>query len=69
MSAALGWEPEYLNRVLKGRSQQSGNHATPDLAAVWSRLGSFGVRLAELAGLLAGLKSRIAMVIDHARDG
>jgi transcriptional regulator with XRE-family HTH domain len=24
LSVALGWEPEYLHRVLKGRSQQSG---------------------------------------------
>ena len=69
LSVALGWEPEYLHRVLKGRLQQSEGHAASDLAGVWSRLGSFGVRLAELAGLLAGLKSRIAMVIDHARDG
>ena len=69
LSVALGWEPEYLDRVLKGRSQQSGNHASPDLAAVWSRLDSFDLRLAELAKLLAELKSEIATVIDHARDG
>jgi transcriptional regulator with XRE-family HTH domain len=69
LSVALGWEPEHLDRVLKGRSQQSGNHASPDLAAVWSRLDSFDLRLAELAKLLAGLKSEIATVIDHARDG
>ena len=68
LSVALGWEPEYLHRVLKGRSRRSGGHAAPDLAGVWSRLDSFGVRLAELAGLLAELKSQIATVIDHARD-
>ena len=56
LSVALGWEPEHLDRVLKGRSQQSGNHASPDLAAVWSRLDSFDLRLAELAKLLAELK-------------
>ena len=69
LSVALGWEPEHLDRVLKGRSQQSGNHASPNLAAVWSRLDSFDLRLAELAKLLAELKSEIATVIDHARDG
>lgn len=69
LSVALGWEPEHLDRVLKGRSQQSGNHASPDLAAVWSRLDSFDLRLAELAKLLAELKSEITTVIDHARDG
>jgi transcriptional regulator with XRE-family HTH domain len=69
LSVALGWEPEYLHRVLKGRSPESGDHAVPDLAAVWSRLDSFDLRLAELAMLLTELKSEIATVIDHARDG
>ena len=69
LSVALGWEPEYLHRVLKVRSRQSEGRAAPDLAGVWSCLDSFGVRLAELAGFLAGLKSQIAAVIDHARDG
>ena len=68
LSAALGWEPEYLHRMLKGRSQQPGDHAVADLAAVWSRLDSFDLRLAELAKLLTELKSEIAAVIDHARD-
>jgi transcriptional regulator with XRE-family HTH domain len=66
LSVALGWEPEYLHQVLKGRPQQSGVHAVPDLAAVWSRLDSCSVRLAELAKLLTELKSEIAAVIDHA---
>ena len=68
LSVALGWEPEYLHQILKGRSRQARRHAAPDLAAVWSRLDSFDVRLAELARLLAELKSQIATVIDHARD-
>jgi hypothetical protein len=68
LPVALGWEPEYLHRLFKGRSRQSGGRATPDLAGVWARLDSFGVRLAELTGLLAGLKSQIATVADHARD-
>ena len=69
LSVALGWEPEYLHRVLKGRSRQSGDHAPRDLAAVWYRLDSFDLRLAEMAELLTELKSEIATVIDHARDG
>jgi hypothetical protein len=68
LSVALGWEPEHLHRVLKGRSQQTGDHAIPDLAAVWSRLDSFGLRLAEISKLVTELKSEIATVIDHARD-
>jgi transcriptional regulator with XRE-family HTH domain len=67
LSVTLGWEPDYLHLVLKGRSQQSAGHAVPDLAAVWSRLDSFDLRLAELAKLLTELKSEIATVIDHAR--
>jgi transcriptional regulator with XRE-family HTH domain len=67
LSVALGWEPEYLHRVLKG-SQQSEGHAAPDLAAVWSRLDSFELRLAEISRLVTELKSEIATVIDHARD-
>jgi len=68
LSVALGWEPEYLHRVLNGHPQQSGGHTAPDLAAVWSRLDSFDVRLAEISKLLTELKSDIATVIDHARD-
>jgi transcriptional regulator with XRE-family HTH domain len=68
LSVALGWEPEHLHRVLKGRSQQTGDHAVSDLAAVWSRLDSFGLRLAEISKLVTELKSEIATVIDHARD-
>jgi hypothetical protein len=62
LSVVLGWEPEYLHRVLKGHPQQSGCHASPDLAGGWSRLDSFGLRLAELAKLLTELKSDIATV-------
>jgi transcriptional regulator with XRE-family HTH domain len=68
LSVALGWEPEYLHRVLRGRSQQSEGRAAPDLAVVWSRLDSFDLRLSEIAKLLTELKSEIATVIDHARD-
>jgi transcriptional regulator with XRE-family HTH domain len=68
LSVALGWEREYLHRVLKGRSQQPRGHIAPDLAAVWSRLDSFDLRLAEISKLLTELKSEIATVIDHARD-
>jgi hypothetical protein len=65
---ALGWEPEHLDRVLKGHAQQSGRHAAPDSAALWSRLDSFESRLAEISKLLTEIRSDIAVVIDHVRD-
>ena len=68
LSVALGWEPEHLDGVLKGRSQQSGNHASPDLAAVWSRLDSLDQRLDEVVKLLTELRTGLATVIDHVRD-
>jgi transcriptional regulator with XRE-family HTH domain len=69
LSAALGWEPGHLHRVLRGHPQQPGGQAAPDLAAVWSCLDSFDVRLAELSRLVTELKSEIVAVIDHARGG
>ena len=68
LSVALGWEPEHLDRVLKGHAQQSGGHTAPDIAALWSRLDGFELLLAEIAKLLTELRSDIATVIDHARD-
>ena len=68
LSLALGWEPGHLDRVLRGHVQQSGGHTAPDGAALWSRLDSFDLRLAELAKLLTELKAEIVTVIDHARD-
>jgi transcriptional regulator with XRE-family HTH domain len=68
LSAALGWEPGHLDRVLRGHAQQSGRHTAPDGAALWSRLDSFESRLAEISRLLSELRSDIAVVIDHVRD-
>ena len=68
LSVALGWEPEYLDRVLRGHAQQSAGSTAPDGAAVWSRLDSFESRLAEISRLLTDLRSDIAVVIDHVRD-
>ena len=67
LSVALGWEPEHLDGVLKGRSQQSGGQSASDSAALWSRLDSLDLRLAEISELLTELRSDIATVIDHVR--
>ena len=68
LSVALGWEPDHLDGVLKGRAEQPDGHAMPDGAALWSRLDSLELRLAESLKLLAELRSDIAAVIDHVRD-
>ena len=68
LSVALRWKPDTCTRCSRP-SQQSGDHAVPDLAAMWSRFDSSDLRLADLAKLLTELKSEIATVIDHARDG
>ena len=67
LSVALGWEPEHLDRVLKGHAQLPGGAPASDSAALWSRLDSLDLRLAEISELLTGLRSDIATVIDHVR--
>ncbi len=68
LSVALGWEPEHLDRVLKGHAQQPAGHAGPEVAALWSRLDSLESQLAGIAKLVAELRSDIATVIEHGRD-
>jgi len=68
LSAAFGWAPEHLDRVLTGHARQPGGHTAPDSAAVWSRLESFESRLAEILRLLTELRSDVAAVTAHDRD-
>ena len=68
LSVALGWEPEHLDRVLKGHARQPGGNTAPDSAALWSRLESFESRLAEILRLLTEVRSDVAAVTAHVRD-
>jgi len=68
LSVTLGWEPERLDRVLKGHARQPGGNTAPDSAVLWSRLESFESRLTEILRLLTELRSDVAAVIDHVRD-
>ena len=68
LSVALGWEPEHLDRVLKGRARQPGGNTAPDRAALRSALESFESRLAEILRLLTELRSDAAAVTAHVRD-
>jgi len=66
LSVALGWKPEHLDRVLRSHAQRPGGHTASDRAALWSRLDSLELRLAEVAALVTELRSDIATVIGHA---
>ena len=68
LSVALGWEPERLDAVLKGRAGQvAGHRAAIDGAAVWSRLDALEGRLDEIVKLISGLRADVAAMADHAR--
>lgn len=68
LSVALGWKPEHLDEVLKGRAPQHGGAVVTNDAAALSRLDSIDQRLDEIVKLLAGLRDDIAVVIGDAHD-
>ena len=68
LSVTLGWDPGYLDGVLKGHARRDGRPIAPDDAAVWSRLDSVDQRLDEIVKLLTELRTGLATVIDHVRD-
>ena len=68
LSVALGWEPEHLDRVLKGHAQQPGGHTAPDVLPCGLALIPSNCGLPKWLKLLTELRSDIATVIDHVRD-
>jgi transcriptional regulator with XRE-family HTH domain len=68
LSVTLGWEPQHLEAVLKGRRQSiatkppAGNGELP-----LSRLDAIEQRLDEITRLLVGLKTDLTTVIEHVR--
>jgi hypothetical protein len=69
LSVTLGWEPERLDAVLKGRAQEAAGRSQvrADAAALWSRLDAVEGRLDEIVKLMADLKADLAAVIEQAR--
>ena len=69
LSVALGWEPERLDAVLKGRAQEAAGRSQvrADAAMLWSRLDAVEGRLDEIVKLIAGLKADLATVIEQVR--
>jgi transcriptional regulator with XRE-family HTH domain len=69
LSTTLGWEPQHLDTVLKGRrpatpvKQNAGSRET-----TLSRLDTIERRLDEITQILADLKTDLATVIEHVRN-
>jgi hypothetical protein len=68
LSVTLGWEPQHLDAVLKGRRPTPGKPVTGSREATSSRLGTIERRLDEITQLLADLKTDVATVIEHVRN-
>jgi hypothetical protein len=69
LSVALGWEPERLDAVLKGRAQEAAGRSQvrADAAALWSRLDAVEGMLDEIVKLMVGIKADLATVIEQVR--
>jgi hypothetical protein len=68
LSVTLGWEPEHLEAVLKGRRPPIAKEpAAADGEIPTSRLDAIEQRLGEITRLLADLKTDLTTVIEHVR--
>jgi transcriptional regulator with XRE-family HTH domain len=65
LSIALGWEPEHLDAVLKGRKVPSPAKSVNGSRETTSRLDTIERRLDEIAQILADIKTDLARVIGH----
>jgi hypothetical protein len=68
LSVTLGWEPQHLDAVLKGRRPTPGKPVTGSRETTSSRLDTIERRLDEITQLLADLKTDVATVIEHVRN-
>jgi hypothetical protein len=66
LSITLGWEPEYLDAVLRGRNLPTPGkpvNGSPEMTP--SRLGAIERRLDEMTQILADIKADLITVIEH----
>jgi transcriptional regulator with XRE-family HTH domain len=69
LSVTLGWEPQHLDAVLKGRRPPTpGKPVAGSRETTPSRLDTIERRLDEITQLLADLKTDVATVIEHVRN-
>jgi transcriptional regulator with XRE-family HTH domain len=66
LSVTLGWRPDYLSTVLAGGD---GGNGTNGVGTAQDGIESLDDRLREIIRILYDLKSDIATVIEHVRDG
>ncbi|HEX3779683.1 MAG TPA: XRE family transcriptional regulator [Pseudonocardiaceae bacterium] len=68
LSIALGWHPQHLDAVLRGRRPAEPNEpVTDDGDTLWSRLDALEQRMSEITERLDDLKADLATVIKHVR--
>jgi transcriptional regulator with XRE-family HTH domain len=71
LSIALGWHPQHLAAVLRGRTPpELGEPVVSDNGAtVSSRLDAIDERLSEITGLLHQMNANLAKAISHRNSG
>jgi transcriptional regulator with XRE-family HTH domain len=71
LSVALGWHPQHLAAVLRGRTPpELGEPVVSDNGAtVSSRLDAIDERLGEITGLLHQMNATLAKAISHRNPG
>lgn len=68
LSVALGWHPNHLDAVLRGRRPPGPDEPVAGSGdTLWSRLDALEERMSEITERLDGLKADLATVIEHVR--
>jgi hypothetical protein len=68
LSVTLGWHPEHLDAVLRGRQPPAVNDKLTDRTdTLWSRLDALDQRLDEIDKRLDDLKTDLSTIIENVR--
>lgn len=68
LSIALGWHPQHLDAVLRGRRPPEVDEPVSDDGdTMWSRLSSIDLRLAEITDLLREMNANLYALRDSDR--
>ncbi|HEY0692820.1 MAG TPA: hypothetical protein VGD71_27735 [Kribbella sp.] len=70
LSVTLGWHPQHLESVLRGRRPPDVDEPVTDRGdTLWSRLDALEQRLDEITERLDDLRSGMTTVIENVRPG